>query len=89
MGRRAYMRLIGLRQLTDFAANSGWGLKKAMMGQMSGSVCIESTVAQGAFTTWRHAADIPARVIGCPGCGAMGGTLGSSSAGGAIVTFWK
>ena len=34
MGRRAYMRLIGLRQLTDFAANSGWGLKKAMMGQM-------------------------------------------------------
>ena len=70
------MRLIGLRQLTDFAVNSGWGLMKAMMGQMSGSVCIESTVAQGAFTTWRHAAGIPARVIGCLGCGAIGGILG-------------
>jgi len=34
MGRRAYMRLIGLQQLTDFAANSGWGLMKAMMGQI-------------------------------------------------------
>ena len=34
MGRRAYVRLIGLRQLTDFAANSGWGLMKAMMGQI-------------------------------------------------------
>jgi hypothetical protein len=28
------MRLIGLQQLTDFAANSGWGLMKAMMGQI-------------------------------------------------------
>ena len=36
MGRRAYMRLIGLQQLTDFVANSGWGLMKAMMGHMSG-----------------------------------------------------
>jgi hypothetical protein len=35
---------------------------------------IESTVTQGAFTTWRHAAGIPARVIACPGC-AIGGSL--------------